>query len=165
MKKIILCVFVGIAFMFVACGKQTTDVTMNERYVEVVKAYQFEELAENTVQNEDGSVTYTIANSSLKQISEQLSTNLKESTDAFVDYIHEANPDIVVEISFNEDATVLEGTVTDAFGAANGMFLLLLQSYADIVATQIISGIEPSGLTLKMTDAETGELFEEVLPF
>ncbi len=165
MKKIALFVFVTTLLVLASCSENTTEITVGAKYQEVLQNYNFVEMAESFVEDEDGSIVYTIVDSNLSTIREETKNRLATIVEGFVTSIKEQNSDIVIDITFSEDGTVLEGDVTDAAGATNGMVFLILQAYPDIVFTQILAGIEPAGLTLKMTDPVTAEVFNQEIPF
>ncbi len=165
MKKLALCVLTTITILFTGCAEPTTAITVNTFSQEVLTSYNFTEIATESVENEDGSITYTIVDATLATLKEEVSARLAQNVESFKTNIKHANAEIVLDIAFNQDATVLEGTVTDAFGATNALFYLMVQSYTDVVALQVLHGVEPVGVTLKLTDAVSGELVEETLTF
>ncbi len=165
MKKIALSALVAMLLLFSACAEKTTDITIKAELQEALQSYNFAEVSESFVENEDGSMVYTITNSTISTMKEDTANKLANNVERFVEGIEGQNPEIVIDIAFSEDATVLEGTVTDAFGAANGMVFLIVPSYPDVLIAQILAGIDPTGITLKMTDAVTAEVFEQEIPF
>ncbi len=165
MKKVTLCLVAATILLLTACAEKTTEISVSQKYQDVLQSYNLADIAESFVETEEGTIVYTISEKVRSTMSEETETQLETNIEEFIANIKEQNADIIIDIAFSEDGTVLEGTVTDAAGSSNGMLFLILPSYPDIVLMQILAGIEPTGITFKMTDAETSEVFEQEIPF
>ncbi len=165
MKKVLVCLSMVLALLFIGCAEKVTDVTVKGAYAQILVEYNFAEKAKNSVENEDGSITYSFSDSNIAAIKEVAMQNLNTKIDGFVSVLKELDSEMIAELSFSDDGTVLEALVSDGAGAQNGLVYLIVPSYPDIVALQLLSGIEPVEITFNITDAETDEFFEAVIPF
>ncbi len=165
MKKLKIWWCVLFAIFFVGCAEKATEFTVSQTYNDLLGEYNLEEAAESLEENEDGSVTYFITDSKVQELKEKSTTNLSLKIDAFVELLRGIDADVVADIAYNEDGTMLEAKVTDAAAAQGGLLFLIGPSYPDVLALQILSGINPTGITVKTIDAETEEVFENTFPF
>ncbi len=165
MKKSLSWFCLVIAVLFVGCAEKVTGVTVGAAFQELLTEYTLDTVAKEIIENEDGSITYSIPDSTIIDLKEKASENLSVSVDEFIGLLTGIDSEVVAEIAFNEDGTILEANVSDASGAQTGLIFLVVPAYPDIVALQLLSGITPTGITFKITDADTGELFENSIPF